>query len=92
MPIPTEFQLGGTTWKVVLRKRLKGRFGDCDMKRQQIQILDTLPEDVKDQTFYHELTHAIQIAMGYNTDDHDEVFTDNFAVFLHQFMKTAKYP
>lgn len=91
MTIPTSFELGGTTWKVVQRKRLKGRYGDCDINKQQIQIKADIPNDLKEQTFYHELVHAIQIAMGYNSDDHDEVFTDAFAVFLHQFVKTAKY-
>lgn len=90
MIIPSEFELGGFKWKVVRRKRLKGRYGDCDMKKLQIQILDTLDQDLKEQTFCHELVHAIQIAMGKNTDDHEEVFTDAFAMFLHQYMKTAK--
>lgn len=90
MIIPNQFELGGVTWKVVYRKRLKGCYGDTNLAKQEIRLLESLPQDVKEQTFCHELTHAIQIAMGYNTDDHDEVFTDNFAVFLHQYLKSAK--
>lgn len=91
MSIPTSFELGGMRWKVVKRKRLKGLYGDCNVEKQEIRIKDGMPEDLTEQTFFHELTHAIQIAMDYNTDDHDEVFTDAFAVLLHQFFKTVKY-
>lgn len=38
------------------------------------------------QTFYHELVHAIMFAMGKTA--HDEEFTDAFGSFLHQFEKT----
>lgn len=91
MKIPTTFELGGIQWKVVERKRLKGRLGDCDAEKAQIQLLASLPQEVKEQTFCHELTHAIVVAMGHNTDTHDEVFTDAFATFLHQALKSMKF-
>lgn len=90
MIIPSQFQLGGMTWKVVKRKRLKGRYGDCDLKKLQIQILDTIPQELKEQTFCHELVHAIKIATGTNPDDHDEKEIDAFATYLHQYFNTAK--
>lgn len=90
MIIPSEFQLGGMTWKVVKRKRLKGRYGECDLKKLQIQILDTIPQELKEQTFCHELVHAIKIAMGSNTDDHNEQEIDAFATYLHQYLTSAK--
>lgn len=90
MQIPSEFQLGGLTWKVRRMKRLPGRYGDCNLGKKTIQILDTLDEDLKEQTFCHELTHAIYFAMGKNQEDHPEEFIDGFAMFLHQFLTTAK--
>lgn len=90
MYIPKEFTLGGMTWKVVIRKRLKGKYGDCDLAKLQIQILDGLEQDVKEQTFLHELCHAIQFAMGIDQENHVEQYIDGFATYLHQFMKTAK--
>jgi hypothetical protein len=90
MFIPSEFSLGGLTWTVKRMKRLKGRYGDCNLAKTTIQILDTIPEELKEQTFCHELVHAILVAMGKPTDEHNEEFTDAFAMFLHQYLKTAK--
>lgn len=89
--IPSSFELGGFTWTVVRVKRLKGKYGDCDISKCKIRILDTLPEQVKEQTFCHELQHAMEMAMGKHSDDHDEEDIDKRAVFLHQYLKTAKY-
>lgn len=88
MDIPNEFTLGGLKWKVVRRKRLKDKYGDCDLQNQTIRILDTLPQELKEQTFCHELVHAIKYAMG--KTDHNEEDTDIFATFLHQYLTSAK--
>jgi hypothetical protein len=45
--------------------------------------------EMKEQTFCHELVHAIKYMMG--EDDHDEKVVDIFATFLHQYLKTARY-
>ena len=90
MKIPTEFQLGGLKWKVVRYKRLKGKYGDTIYDKQTIRILDTLPQEAKEQTFCHELLHAIEIAMGKNPDDHNEQEIDARATFLHQFLNSYK--
>lgn len=39
-----------------------------------------------EQTFYHELVHAIMFAMGHT--QHDETFVDAFGGLLHQYTKT----
>lgn len=92
MEIPTEFQLGGLNWKVKRVKRLKHAYGDCNTTTATIRIKDTPDIDplLKEQTFCHELTHAILIAMGKPGDEHNEEFIDGFATFLHQFLKSAK--
>lgn len=90
--IPKTFTLGGIKWKVVQRKRLKGVYGLCDLKKQQIQILEGQAPEMKMWTFYHELTHAILFAMGKDQEVHNEEFIDGFATFLSQFMATAEFP
>ena len=91
MNIPKKFKLGGFTWTVVMRKRLKGKYGDCDLKNLRIHILDSLAPEMKEQTFCHELTHAIWFAMGKDQETHNEEAIDGFAMFLHQYFNTAEY-
>lgn len=88
--IPSEFQLGGFTWKVVRRKRLLGKYGDCNLATRTIRILDTIDQPLKEQTFLHELMHAIAFAMGINQEAHNEQEIDAFAMYLHQYMTSAK--
>lgn len=90
MHIPTEFELGGFKWKVKKVKRLKGAYGDCNTTTNTIRVRETMPVQIQEQTFCHELTHAILISMGKPSDDHNEEFIDGFAVFLHQYLNSAK--
>jgi len=39
-----------------------------------------------EQTFFHELVHAIMFAMGHTQQD--EVFVDAFGQLLHQYERT----
>ena len=89
MNIPASFKLGGLTWKVVWRKRLKGKYGECVLEKQIIHILEGLPPELTEQTFLHELCHAIHYAMGKN--EHDEEFIDAFATMLHQALTSMQY-
>ena len=90
MLIPNEFQLGGLKWKVVRRKRLPGKYGDCNLRKQEIQILDSLTQEVKEQTFCHEAIHAILFAMGKDQEKHEEEYVDAFAMYLHQMLTSMK--
>lgn len=90
MIIPTSFELGGYKWKVRRVKRLVGKWGDCNVSKQEIRILDSLPQEVKEQTFCHELLHAIEVACGHNPDTHDEIAIDQRATLLHQYLNSAK--
>jgi hypothetical protein len=92
MKIPLRFALGGFDWEVVYRKRLKGRYGDCDVSKRRITLKEGIDQQLLEQTFCHELQHAMEIAMGVNSDDHNEIEIDMRATFLHQFLKTAVYP
>lgn len=90
MKIPKSYSLGGTTWEVVQKDNLLGAYGATYNGKALVEILSDLPKQVKEQTFCHELVHSIMFAMGKPHDQHDEVFVDGFATFLHQYFNTAK--
>ena len=83
--LPTSFTLAGFEWTVVVRADLS-EYGRCDPNTQTIYIREGMNEQMTQQTFFHELVHAIMFTMGHTT--HDEVFTDAFGAFLHQYEKT----
>lgn len=83
--LPTSFTLAGFEWTVVVRPDLS-EYGRCDSGTQIIYIREGMNEQMTQQTFFHELVHAIMFTMGHTT--HDEVFTDAFGAFLHQYEKT----
>ena len=83
--LPTSFTLAGFEWTVVVRADLS-EYGRCDSGTQIIYIREGMNEQMTQQTFFHELVHAIMFTMGHTT--HDEVFTDAFGAFLHQYEKT----
>lgn len=89
MRIPRLFTLGGTTWQVVQIKDL-AELGRCQRDIHTIQLKQNIPKAIKEQTFCHELVHAIKYTLG-EAEDHDEQKVDVFATFLHQFMTTVKY-
>lgn len=86
MRIPRQFQLGGTTWKVEQVHPLMGAMGATFNGQALVQLDKELPQQVKEQTFLHEVVHAILFSMGKPSTEHDEVFVDGFATFLHQFL------
>ena len=83
--LPTSFQLAGFEWTVKIVPDLS-EYGRCDPTSQVIYVREGLNEQMTQQTFFHELVHAIMFSMGHTT--HDEIFTDAFGSFLHQYDKT----
>ena len=83
--LPTSFQLAGFEWTVKIVPDLS-EYGRCDPTSQVIYVREGLNEQMTQQTFFHELVHAIMFSMGHTT--HDELFTDAFGSFLHQFEKS----
>jgi hypothetical protein len=90
MKIPKFFQLGGTIWKVELVDQLVGAYGTTTPQDTTVRLLKSLNKQVKEQTLCHELVHCILYSMGKPTHDHDEVFVDGFATFLHQYLNSVK--
>jgi hypothetical protein len=90
MKIPKQFQLGGTKWTVEQTTPLMGAMGATFSGLALIQLDKALPQQIKEQTYLHEVIHSILFAMGKPYAEHDEVFVDGFATFLHQYMLSAK--
>ena len=86
--IPMSFYLVGCQWNVKFVDDLS-EYGKCDCATQMIYIRNGMNKAYTEQTFFHELVHAIMFTMGHTT--HDEVFTDAFGGFLHQFAKTQDW-
>ena len=87
MKIPHTFSLAGSEWKVEQFPDFHV-LGLCNRDIRTITLKQNVPKEVKEQTFCHELVHAIKYMMG--EIDHDEKEVDVFAVFLHHFLITAR--
>jgi hypothetical protein len=85
--IPKTFQLVGGKWTVKTVKDMTD-LGRCDPAVFTIYIKEGLNPAYAEQTFYHELVHAIMFAMGKN--EHNEEFVDAFGALLHQFTRSKK--
>lgn len=85
--IPKTFSLVGSEWNVQMVPNMTD-LGRCDPAIFTIYIKEGLHKTYAEQTFFHELVHAIMFSMGHN--DHDEVFVDAFGALLHQFDRSKK--
>ena len=85
--IPKTFDLVGGKWKVKVVPEMTD-LGRCDPSLFTIFIKEGLLPAYAEQTFYHELVHAVMFAMG--KTDHNEEFVEAFGVLLHQFDRSKK--
>lgn len=83
----TTFNLAGSKWHVNYLFHME-EMGKCDPERQVIHIRMDMNKQTTEQTFYHELVHAILFTMG--KLNHDEEFVDTFGAFLHQYQITKE--
>ena len=83
-----KFKLAGIDWEVhevEVMSTLGMTYPDLGI----IQIKKGLEPQFAEQTFLHELTHAILFTMG-KRDDHNEEFIEGFSQLLHQYMRQIK--
>ena len=85
--VATTFNLAGSKWYVNYVVHMED-FGKCDPEKQVISIRMDMNKQTTEQTFYHELVHAILFTMG--KLNHDEEFVDTFGAFLHQYHVTKE--
>jgi hypothetical protein len=94
--IPKTFILGGVTFNVELVDNIDntglGRTLNCTgiIKIAEKFYGQNIPDDSKERTFYHELTHAILDELGFKELTTNEQFVDAFSALLYQFEITKK--
>jgi ABC-type siderophore export system fused ATPase/permease subunit len=93
LAIPSEFELAGTTYKVIYKEGLakSGSLGQTHPNSGEIWLDSSLvPEDIKQATFYHELFHALFSTAGRYDLYQDEGLVDLLGNLLWQYLKTSK--
>ena len=88
-----KFQLGAVNWEVkVDNDRLDdlNLIGLCETSKSLISLHDGINSELMEQTFYHELVHAILNSLSRQDLSNDEVLVQGIAVLLHQFESTKK--
>ena len=90
MTIPSEIKVGGINYKVEIVDHLPHeetgyKWGECDYQRGTIKIWKELSSEKQEQTFIHELTHAIAHEAG--IDNQDEDLINRFALVAYMVIK-----
>lgn len=85
--VPSEFMLAGIKWRVEDINHL-ANLGECERDTATIKLRAGLSPQIRAQTFYHELMHAVLYATG--LEDHSEKEVDLIGALLHQFELTRK--
>ena len=96
--IPKAFTLGGVEHVVEIQQVVgyEQDFGQYDPVRKVIQIAQIcgsrdVPQSFQQQTFLHELVHAILNTMRKDDLYDDESFVNTFASFLNEAINTMEY-
>ena len=76
--IPKQFALAGCTWRVVEVVDMED-LGCTNPQTFTITLRKSLNTQAKEQTFCHELVHAIKFTMGQT--EHSEQEVDAFGIF-----------
>lgn len=91
-----KFKLGGKQFNVEIVKSIDDTgLGRTYSMLNKIKIAETwqnfeLEDSAKEQTFYHELVHAILDELGENELTGNERFVQSFSMLLYQFEKTKE--
>ena len=95
--IPKAFTLGGVKHVVEIQQEVgyKQDFGQYDPVRKVIQIAQIcgsrdVPQSFQQQTFLHELVHAILNTMRKDDLYDDESFVNTFASFPNEAINTME--
>ena len=96
--IPSKFRVGGQKMNVIQVHHCDdNKLGNCIVAEGIIRIAEIFNNDIcqsqesKENTFYHELTHAILDTMGENELSANERFVCTFAGFLTEAMTNAYF-
>ena len=84
MLIPETFLLGPDRWRVKYKKMRK--YGETDFYERTITLRRGLSQEQLEQTFGHELVHAIGMQLGRKSLDRSERQTEALGAMLVQFI------
>lgn len=62
------------------------KIGNCIYMKQLIRVKANMSKERRDQTFVHELLHAIFFEAGYTDSDHEEM-VNRLSLVLYQVLK-----
>lgn len=90
MTIPETVKVGSVNYEVAIVPYVeidgdRNYQGVCDFKNTQINILSDISNERKEQTFIHELTHAVFYEAGFEEQDEDMI--NRLGKVLHQVLK-----
>jgi hypothetical protein len=99
MQIPSEFQVFGQTWKVILNPTLRHdteNIGEASYRDNVITLQSNTEGNPRalcliEASFLHELVHVILDCMSEHKLRANEKFVDVFANLLHQVLTSSKY-
>lgn len=91
--IPNKIDVAGVTYsveekEVVIIGDSTGYAGLCNYKDAKIEVLQDMSPERKEETFVHELFHAILFESGF--DEHDEDLVERASRVLYQVLKDNK--
>lgn len=84
--IPRSFSLNNNQWFVnqaaTISSTLDGAYGITNYKTREIMLSAELCRDVKEDTYYHELAHALLEETTFNT-----VISENMGMYYESFVQ-----
>lgn len=88
--IPDTVQVGAVNYDVVTKPFIdidgeRNYQGSCDYLNTQIELVEDMSDERKEDTFFHELTHAIFYEAGFEEQDEDVI--NRVGKVLHQVIK-----
>lgn len=88
MLLPTEVKVAGVTYTVKEQENLiniEEAWGRIDFFNSNIRVDKSLSDDRKEQSFIHEVTHAIFLEAGYKEQEEDMI--NRISIVLYQVLK-----
>lgn len=94
--IPKSFDLMGHTYKVRQVKKVdkEDSCGEYISEKKVLRLKKVqkdYPQSMLEETYFHELLHAVLEECEYTKLSADEKFVERVGRALHQVIKTAKY-
>lgn len=95
--IPKGFSLGGQDFVVKYGRYIsEGNFGHTEFYNNEIVVKDNFngrpySKQQQEQTFFHELVHAILMIMNEHEINQNEQFVDMFGQLLYQYERSKRY-